>query len=209
MPESNALSFARLVDWLEGRLSEEKARAVEEQVAVADEPTRANIAWLRAFLQVSKTTVLASPPSELRALLRRRFEAYAQDRRQPGFLQCLVATLSFDSRMQPAVAGVRATGARESQQQLVYTTDVADVALNIQPRSDNRFDLDGQIFPAGDVAPDAFSIQLLRQADELGLTTADDLGEFAFEAVSPGVYELIVSTDQFEVLIAAVELQEE
>lgn len=208
MPESNTLSFARLADWLEGRLSAEEARAVGEQVAMADDTTRANVAWLRAFLQVSKAIVLDSPAPESRTPLRRYFEAYAQERRQPGFLQCLVATLSFDSRIQPAVAGVRAAGVQESQQQLVYTTDAADVALNIRSRSDGRFDLDGQIFPAGDVAPDVFSIQLLRQADELGLTTADDLGEFAFEAVSPGVYKLIVSAGWFEVLVAPVELQE-
>ena len=41
------IAFSQLVDWVEGRLSEEEARAVEEQVAVADAATLADVAWLR------------------------------------------------------------------------------------------------------------------------------------------------------------------
>ena len=37
--------FARLMDWAEGRLSEEEARAVEERLAAADDATRAEVAW--------------------------------------------------------------------------------------------------------------------------------------------------------------------
>jgi hypothetical protein len=36
MPESQDVEFTRLLDWVEGRLSEEEARAVEEQLAAAD-----------------------------------------------------------------------------------------------------------------------------------------------------------------------------
>ena len=58
MPDSEDLKLARLVDWVEGRLSEEEARAVERQVSEADRATREEVAWLRAFARISENTVI-------------------------------------------------------------------------------------------------------------------------------------------------------
>ena len=207
MPKSNALRFARLVDWVEGRLTEEEAAAIARELERADEATRADVAWLRAFLQVSENIVLASPPPKVREELLQRFEAYAQERRKPGFLQRLMATLTFDSRVHMATAGARAAGAETSQQQLIYSTDVADVALSIQPHAhEPSFDVSGQVMPSGDMAPDIFSVQLLRGTEEFGITTTDDLGEFTFESVPVGTYEMVLSSESFEILIEPVEL---
>lgn len=207
MNERNEIDFARLADWAEGRLIEEEAQVVGEQVAKADEATRANAAWLRAFTQVSKDTVLASPPPEMREGLRTRFEAYAEERRQPGPLRRLVAGLTFDSGSRTALAGVRTAAMRGSQRQLVYSTDVADIALNIQKRSvDRNLDLSGQILPGDDLAPDSFSVQLLSGTKEIGITTTDELGEFAFQAIAPGKYEILLSSDEVEIIMSPIEL---
>lgn len=213
MPNSTALNFERLVDWLDGRLSEEEAAAVEKQVATADETARANIAWLRAFARASKAAPLASPPPEVRAELIRRFEAHARERRQPGLFQRLIASLTLDSGSQLVTAGLRSVDAQSSQRQLVYSTEIADVALNVQARLyDKHLDITGQVFPRGQAATialprnRAFSIQLLRDAAEFGLTTTDELGEFAFEAIPPGAYEIVLSAEQAEILIAPVEI---
>lgn len=207
MPNSTALNFERLVDWVDGRLSEEEAAAVEKQVATADETARANIAWLRAFARASKAAPLASPPPEVRAELIRRFEAHARERRQPGLFQRLIASLTLDSGSQLVTAGLRSVDAQSSQRQLVYSTEIADVALNVQARLyDKHLDITGQVFPRGQAATVAFSIQLLRDAAEFGLTTTDELGEFAFEAIPPGAYEIVLSAEQAEILIAPVEI---
>ncbi len=207
MPNSTALNFERLVDWVDGRLSEEEAAAVEKQVATADETARANIAWLRAFARASKAAPLASPPPEVHAELIRRFEAHARERRQPGLFQRLIASLTLDSGSQLVTAGLRSVDAQSSQRQLVYSTEIADVALNVQARLyDKHLDITGQVFPRGQAATVAFSIQLLRDAAEFGLTTTDELGEFAFEAIPPGAYEIVLSAEQAEILIAPVEI---
>ena len=207
MPEPNRISFERLVDWVEGRLSEEESRAVEEQVAVADAATREQVEWLRAFARLNEAVVLDAPPQEVRDELIRRFDAYAEGRRRPSLLQRLVATLSFDSGLQPAF-GVRTTGGQGEQRQLVYTTDAADIALNVRPRPRNgHLDLDGQVFPADDADPASFSVQLLSGADEVGLSTTDELGEFAFQGVVPGAYQILVSGERVEILISSVELR--
>ncbi|MDP9457174.1 MAG: hypothetical protein M3Q60_15665 [Actinomycetota bacterium] len=207
MSEPEAISFARLLDWVEGRLPEEEARAVEERVA-AGGVVRADVDWLRAFVRLSRNIALEHPPPEIHDELVERFESYAKGRRQPGLLRRLVATLSFDSGSELAVAGVRAANAQEgANRQLIYAADMADVALNIRSGArDNRFDIDGQILPTGDAEPGIFSVQMLHGAKEHGITATDDLGEFAFEGVLPGVYEMVLSNDQVEITIAPIEL---
>lgn len=205
--EPNEISFERLADWVEGRLPEEEARAVEEQVAAAGEETHAEVEWLRAFARASESTVLDSPPAEVRDELMRRFEAYAEGRRPPGLLQRLVATLALDGGLQPAF-GVRSAGAEESQGQLVYTSDAADVALSIHRRlGDRLLDLDGQVFPAEGAEPAIFSVQLSSGATGISITTTDELGEFTFEGIPPGTYDILVSNEQVEIQISSIELR--
>jgi hypothetical protein len=127
--------------------------------------------------------------------------AYAEGKQHPGLLQRLVATLTFDSNLRPAL-GMRATAVPESQRQLVYSTDAADVALHIRPHPrDGLFDLNGQIFPANGADSGTFGVQLLEGASEVATTASSDLGEFAFEAVSPGSYEVLASNDRVEIRI--------
>jgi hypothetical protein len=207
MSKSEDVEFARLLDWVEGRLSEQEARAVDEQVAAAGSTTRADVAWLRAFARISEDTVIASPPSEVRDTLIERFEAYAEGKQQPGLLERLVATLTFDSSLQLA-PGLRAAGIVESQRQLVYSTDAADVAMIIRPRPrDELLDLDGQILPVNSTDSGPFGVQLLDGSSEVATTATNDLGEFTFKAVPSGLYELLASNDRVEIQISRLELR--
>jgi hypothetical protein len=209
MPKSEDVEFARLLDWVEGRLSEQEAQAVERQVAAAGSTTRADVAWMRAFARISEDIVIASPLSEVRDALVDSFETYAEGKQQPGFLERLVATLRFDSNLQPA-SGLRAAGISESQRQLVYSTDAADVAIIVRPRtSDGLFDVYGQILPSDATDSGVFDVQLLQGATEVATTATNDLGEFTFEAVSPGVYEVLTGSDQVEIQLPEVELRRE
>jgi hypothetical protein len=205
-PRRKRIAFSQLVDWVEGRLPQKEAQAVEEQVAVADRATLADVAWLRKFVRATEDSVLESPPPEVRSTLIARFRAHAEGRRTPGLLKRVVATLTFDGGLRPAV-GVRSAGTQGARRQLVYSVDDLDVALNFLPRArDKNFDLDGQVLPRDDVELGSFSVQLLQSESELGITATDDLGAFAFESIPSGVYEIILSTDRVEVSIAPVEL---
>lgn len=208
MSEPEAISFARLLDWVEGCLPEEEARAVEEQVAAAGSATHADLAWLRTFARLSQNITLEPPPAEVHDKLVERFEGYAEGQSQPEFLRRLVATLSLDSGMESALAGVRAVNVQEgSNRQLIYAADVADIALNIYSATrDIRLNIDGQILPTGDEALGIFSVQILDGVNEHGITTTDDLSEFTFQDVLPGVYKMILSNDQVEITIFPIEL---
>jgi hypothetical protein len=207
MPGSRKrIAFSQLVEWAEGRLPEKEARAVEEQVTVADGATLADVAWLRKFLRASEDNILESPPPEVRSTLIDHYKAHAEGRRTPGLLKRVVATLTFDGGLRPVV-GVRSAGAQGARRQLVYSADALDVALNVLPRArDKNFDLDGQVLPRDDVELGSFSVQLLQSETELGITATDELGAFAFESIPSGVYEIILCTEQVEVSIAPVEL---
>lgn len=197
-----------LADWAEGRLPEEEARAVERDLAEADGATRAEAGWLQAFFRASRDIVMEDPPAGQREALAAAFEAYAEGRRRPGPLRPfrrLVATLSSGVGPRP-FPGVRSAGGPEGQ--LVYTTEAADVALNLRRRPGNgKLDVDGQVFPNGDEEPEAFGVQILRGVHEVGTTATDELGEFSFEGVAPGEYQILVSGARVEILISPVELR--
>jgi hypothetical protein len=207
MPGSKKrVEFGRLVDWVEGRLPEDEARAVEEQVARADSRTLADVAWLRKFVKATDNAVLESPPREVRDTLIARFEAYANGQRTPGLLRRVLARLTFDSDLRPAV-GLRTAGAQQARRQLVYSAGAFDVALNLRSRvPDENLVLDGQVLPREDQELKPFSVQLLHGGTELGLTATDELGSFALRDIPPGVYDIVLSTDQEEISIAPVDL---
>ena len=204
--ESEDKKFARLVDWVEGRVSEREAQILEKQVE-SDASMHDNVMWLRAFALISEATVIASPPPEVRNTLVDRFEEYAVGKRWSGWLKRVVARLSFDSNLQPAL-GLRTTGASESQRQFVYSSEVADVTINLRSRPyDGLADLYGQIFPVDGTDPGAFGAQLLNGASEAATTAANDLGEFSFGALPPGTYEVLACSDQAEIRLTGVEVR--
>ena len=208
MNDSNIPRFSELLDWLEGRLPPDQARAVAERLESADAATQADLDWLRVFLQARQSVQFASPPPSVRENLRGRFADYAQARQPPGLFQRLLAALTFDSRAQPATAGLRSSADEGPQRQLIYATDAAEIALTVQPTLPNKnFIVTGQIFPVGDTPAHAFSIQLLRDVQEIDLAAADELGEFAFANLPAGDYEMVISAGEYEVVIPSLRLQ--
>ena len=207
MPQDDRqVDFGRLADWLEGRLSADEARSVQEAVAAADSDTLDDVAWLRRFFRATEGVIIESPPQELGDALVETFEAYARDRRAPGLFRRVLAGLVFDSNLQPA-AGLRAVGGQQARRQLIYRADAFDLALNLLARdADNDLDVDGQVLPREGGEPELVSVQLLRDGNELALTVTDDLGSFTFQRVAPGGYELVLSAERVEVSVLSVDV---
>ena len=207
MSKFGPLNFEQLVDWIEGRLSAEETAVIAAEVAQAGEETKRLISWIQLFHRASDEIVMPPLPPERRRLLQRRFEQFAEGRRRPGFLQRLVASLTFDSRQQLGLAGAREAAIQAEPRQLVYSTEIADIALNIQQEAAGVFTIAGQVFPMSDeVSMDAFTIQLLQGITEFGMAMTDELGEFAFKGVSPGVYDIILSSERAEITVTSVDL---
>ena len=204
-----------LLNWLEGRLSETEAAQIAQRVAVADEATQQTVSWLKAFIRRSHASLLVPPPAAARAAVRNMIKA--RQAQQPSLLRRLVAALAPPppgSRL--VTSGLRGANIRAVQRQLTYTTELADVVVNIQPTSisttpgrEKQLDMKGQIFLAD--AADGLDVQrvvvqLLREGGEMGLTVPNELGEFSFEAIPPGSYEIILSAGQTEIELAPIAL---
>lgn len=207
----NSPSFARLMDWLENRLPESEANLIADYVAQADDGIRATVDWMRAFLRTSAGTVLVEPPNTARQAVFGAFEAYARERRTPNVLQRLVARLApsiGSSGPGLAMTGTRGVSVPVSRRQLLYYTDIADVILNVRLRpQDRQFDLNGQLLAIHVALSDIFVVQLVQNTSEHGITATNELGEFAFEGVVPGIYEIVLSSMQYEIVVAPVELK--
>jgi hypothetical protein len=118
----------------------------------------------------------------------------------------LVARLTFDSGVQPALSW--RTTAPASQRQFAYSTDAADLVINVRPRPrDGLLDIHGRIFSVKSTYPETFGVQLLAGSSEVATTATNDRGEFTFETVSPGNYEMMVSSERVEISIPQVELR--
>ena len=208
MNDSNLSRFSELLDWLEGRLPPDQAQAVAERLESANAATMADLDWLRLFMQARQSVQLTSPPPRVRQTLNQSFAEYVQARQPPGFFQRLLATLTFDSGAQAATAGLRSVADEGTQRQLVYATEAAEVALTIQAALPNKnFIVTGQVFPTADIPAHSFSIQLLRDIQEIGLSSADELGEFTFANLPAGDYELVVSAGQYEIVISSLRIR--
>jgi hypothetical protein len=199
--------FAQLLDWLEGRLPEAEAQALSAALEKAGVETQADLAWLRSFLEVSKKIKLSTPPPGVRKNLKRLFSEKSQDRRPAGFFQRLQASLFYDSQTQPAAAGLRSVAREGQHRQLIFNTGVAEVALDVYVRpEDGLVDLAGQVFPTEESAGFPFSIYLMRGSNYAGRTSADELGEFFFTGLGSGDYEMILSTERFEIVLPTLKL---
>jgi hypothetical protein len=208
MNDSNLSRFSELLDWLEGRLPPDQAQAVAERLESADAATQADLEWLRLFTQARQSVQLTSPPPRIRQSLNQSFADYIQARQPPGLFQRLLATLTFDSGAQAATAGLRSLADEAPQRQFIYATEAAEVALTIQAALPAKnFILTGQIFPVADIPAHSFSIQLLRNIQEIDMASADELGEFTFANLPAGDYEMVVSAEQYEVVISSLRLQ--
>lgn len=199
--------FEKLADWVDGRLTPAEIEALQTELEAADAQATADLAWLQQFRALSKEITLAQPPRELREHILTHLEPYIQKRQPPSFWQQIKATLAFDSSSQLVLAGVR-SAAQLSERQLIYNTDFADIVLNIQPHPPQAtIRLYGQIFPLDETEEQIFAVQLLSsQPEEVVTTAADELGEFRFVNITPGNYQLIISSDTVEIVIDSLVL---
>jgi anti-sigma factor RsiW len=201
MAENEQISFEQLLDWVDGRLSPEEVAALARALAEGRAPA-ADARWLQAFQEARSKVVLGSPGADLHAAL------VAQFRPSPlrQALRRAAALLSFDSALQPAMAGMRSGSARARQ--LIFDCDLVEIALNMRPsRQSDQLDLNGQLFPRQlpDVA--GVVVRLSRAGDLVDVVLTNEVGEFQFAALPPGDYALSLAGEDSQVAIDQLTLE--
>lgn len=206
MAEQEQFSLERMLDWLEGRLTETEAAQMAAALDTAEPTVQDDLSWLRAFLAVSQEIELTAPPAALHDELMQRFEDHTRRAQTPNLWQRLAAALVFDSNLESGLAGARSVTSA-GPRQLIYGSDYADIVINVLRRAESEtVDLMGQVLPHNDQAVDDFTVQLLAGDSEIAITSTDELGEFVVSAEAGVVYSLILSGDDVEIQISPLSL---
>jgi hypothetical protein len=197
MTASQAPSFATLLDWLEGRLDAAEAAQVSANVGKADRRTRAAVHWLQGFLATAQAFPAPEPPPIIRQNLRQHFlrwrKAQIALRAEPDVVQ---AGLLFDSRQDLVQTGVRGGQEADGAYHLAFTTDVADLVIDVQRIGNDRVRLDGQVLPGDPAAAPVFTAEVIGQGFRLRTVDGDELGRFALPEVPAGRCRLEVSNGE-------------
>jgi anti-sigma factor RsiW len=190
-----SLSFARLVDLVEGRLSE-----TEQQQLLSllnnNPQAQADLAWLQQTIAHMRSDSAEDAPSHVvnRALrlLRQKFATA-----RPSLWRQFTALLRFDSwQSQPAV-GVRS--ASSAPRQMLYEAGEHEIDLRVMTDGSHWF-----------VAGQVIGSDALGEVELVGLVHVsapiNALSEFRLPAVPPGNYTLIARQSDVEIVIPGLVL---
>lgn len=171
------MNRSELLAELQARLSAESHAALVADFVAADRAGD-DAPWLHRLAQAAERLPLVEPPPALRQEVRDLFD--------PPLRTDLEAVMVFDSRTDRTLVGIRGDDAPGWS--MVYTSEVADVAIDVWPLGPDAYDVDGHVMAHGGVSQ-GWRIRLVTtpgsewvDADELGRFRLTDLG-----AISHGV----------------------
>ena len=126
-------------------------------------------------------------------------------RNEKSAIRRIVAALSFDSLSQPAFAGARGTAAARK---MVLRAEEFDVHVRLWIAEESR-ELLGQIQPrdTGSLV-DSARVYLLQNGEKISSTGVNELGEFQFRFVPPGLLSLQIDLPHLTV-ICGVDVSDE
>ena len=120
-------------------------------------------------------------------------------------VRTLLASIVFDSFLQPALAGIR--GSSQTGRQIVMRVDEFDIHVKIWGEN-GRKQMLGQLLPRNgkELVVQTARFHLLRSGERLESTTMDEMGEFHFSDVPEGDLSLQIDLPNLTV-IGALNLQ--
>jgi hypothetical protein len=201
-------TFATLVDFVDDRLTPAERADVERHLSGGCEACAAGAEWYRSFAATAATDRSFDPPEWV---TRRAVQLFSEAREAAaargvrGLLARLRAALVFDSFAPGAaeVAPVRSGGAEARQ--LLYMAPLFDVDLLVAPSGGApRLNVTGQVLPSADAEFEGvggLTAELERDGEVVAVAETSDFGEFTFEDVAPGVYDLRLGRDGREIVI--------
>ena len=191
------ISFAALVDVIEGRISTEQSATAQIHLA-ACERCEGELSRLEHVLGLMRTDTAADAPRDVIARAVELFVSQSAATAPRGFRK-IIAALDFDSLgLQPAY-GVR-SGQSESRQ-LLFSADTTDVDLRVAQRGD-AWVVSGQVL--GDCAGGG-AVKLFGENGEAHVEL-DDLCEFTLPPVPRGNYLLSLRFADIEIEVPQLEL---
>ncbi len=139
------VTFARIADWVDGRLSEQESDQVAAAVA-ADPELQADLEWMQELVRTGRALPLVAEPPLLRQRLRQLYRRWARDQvaPAPSLFESFIMPI-FDSRRDRLAVGVRGPYPDGDTIHLVWRTDLAELIVEARPSGADRFRLTGQV----------------------------------------------------------------
>ncbi len=195
-------SFERLIDYLDGRLANEEADRVAAHLASECTHCAPTRDWYVTVRQAASADDSTAPPPWT---LKRAIKIFGEKGSRPRLVERLgraVASLVFDSFAQPALLGVRST--ETANRQLLYHAGDYSIDLQVAQLEEARTDVRGQILREGEERFESVAglkIELLRGGVQGQETLTGETGEFAFERLEPGEYDLRLETGDLSITV--------
>ena len=192
---SQHISFTDLAD-----LADEQSRPAAETIEHLAACSRCaeQLQALRQTIGLMRSDDVEDAPANLIQFAKNMFPRRSASR-EPSRLARVLASLTFDSLTAKPAFGLR-SGASAGQQ-MVYSTEMADIDLRVSPQS-GEWEIAGQILGSSqsrgkvNLESDGFSAS----AD------LNELAEFGFQSVPSGIYRMFVHLPELEIEIPPLQL---
>lgn len=207
------IGIEQLLDFVTNRTEAAMAESIHTHLVSGCSRCQNNLAWVEKVVRLAATDDSVEPPQWVLNQALYLFEQMGPQR-QPGFLERVMASLVFDTLAQPQMAGVRKAGL--ATRQCLYRVGDFDVDLSFEPgQAPDTVDITGQVLRAESASQEEMALQqvdhrqasLLQQTETIHTTSTDHLGEFIFEGVKPGVYDLKITLADRELWIPELEVK--
>jgi hypothetical protein len=196
-PFSKHLPFATLVDIAAGQAEDNIAADARNHLAACSD-CRTMFSSAQRLLSVMDRDELVPPPERVLARALQVFHPTQESAR--GLMQglrSLVALLSFDSGLSPAM-GMR-SGTTQVRQ-LLFTVDEFDIDVRLQP-DNGAWRLEGQVLGGA-----SGGMAALAGSEHEYTGEVNSLGEFVFTSVQPDVYRMHITLPDAEIAIPELPL---
>jgi hypothetical protein len=182
----------QLLDFVQGRARAALADQIQTHLASGCARCQDHVDWIREIVHLTASDDSVEPPSWVLNRAIGLFQA-PSEQPKPSLLQRLVASLVFDSLTQLQPAGVRQS--TSAARQVLYRASDWDVDLSFEAgEKPETIDIAGQMLKGGvsleQVA--GIPVHLAQAGNILFSAQTDQLGEFTFDHVPAGTYELSI-----------------
>ncbi len=205
---SRSITHEQLIAYASGDLTGDEAAAVAAHVKV-DPHARATVEAWRSVAAAWRTDDTTTPSEQVVARVKQMYAARPASAAAPRaawleLLDRVLATLVFDSRTQPTMAGFRGTA---EVVRLSFTCELGDVDLEVLPpdgAGDARARVIGQMSPSG---PKADHVAFCRPGTREVAADGPVLPDGTFELlVEPGAYDLLLHVSGRILTVPSLEL---
>lgn len=183
------------LDLVEGRLNADQALFWKKHLEICPECTQEVGWWRQLEIDLERSHLNSASDQDLQKAIR----IYPQRPDGGGSrIRSIMASVVFDTFLQPAVAGSR--GSPTSPRQVVMRAEEFDIHIKIWGELERRQML-GQLLPRSGHDFVRFArFHLLKNGERLESTTIDEMGEFHFTDVPEGDLSLQIDLPNLTVI---------